>query len=582
MQQSRDQFLVQRRLLRFLPLALGLTLLCLLLVQYQAEEARQQAGTHAQIQVVSALYSDQPALHIAALLLELETASDDLAGRFVQTLAQLGEWLEALEQQLPGAAPEALLDAYRQQRSLFLGSLSRTATLLRSGQREDASALLHKEGLPAWRDTHTALLGLIDWQLQQQHLAVEAANSRERLMRWLLGLALLQLLLIVGVRGRLRRVSGARQDMEDPLVGQTDASEPRVLESQRYAEMLASVPDWLWEADSHWNFTYVGPQCRALLGYEPEELLGQSVFSVMASASRSALNCRFDDAKAAEQPLQAIESPCVHRDGHIVILETTARPFYSRQGELLGYRGTDREVTERKISEDVREKQSSVLREALLREVHHRVKNNLQSVVALLQQACGRHPALGSELQSAVSRVHSVAVLHGIYGSLGTQSLSLESLLRGVHASVVELSGCKLQLGDTTAIRQWMVRDADAAVLALILNEIMTNACKHACDQTAPPELQILARPDECELRLGNVGQLSAQFDFAAGRGLGNGLELVRALLPERGLQLVYEAPDGRVEVQLLLYPPLLYLHDGSASPGEKDIWLSDRQGGMS
>jgi len=127
-----------------------------------------------------------------------------------------------------------------------------------------------------------------------------------------------------------------------------------------------------------------------------------------------------------------------------------------------------------------------------------------------------------------------------------------------------------------------MVRDADAAVLALILNEIMTNACKHACDQTAPPELQILARPDECELRLGNVGQLSAQFDFAAGRGLGNGLELVRALLPERGLQLVYEAPDGRVEVQLLLYPPLLYLHDGSASPGEKDIWLSDRQGGMS
>jgi len=117
---------------------------------------------------------------------------------------------------------------------------------------------------------------------------------------------------------------------------------------ERFRGLVETTSDWVWEIDRNSHYTYVSPKVRDILGHEPQELLGHTPFEFMHQREGrrvSKIMRRFAD---AHLPFSLLENTCTHKDGHSVVLETSAVPILDNDGGFLGYRGIDRDITERK------------------------------------------------------------------------------------------------------------------------------------------------------------------------------------------------------------------------------------------
>jgi len=123
----------------------------------------------------------------------------------------------------------------------------------------------------------------------------------------------------------------------------------QIRESQkRFQDLVETLNDWIWEVNQDGVYTYVSPKIRDLLGFEPEELLGKTPFDLMPSEEAQRVSGIFEPLKAARQPLITLENTCRHKDGHLVVFETSGMPFFDGEEQFRGYRGIDRDISERK------------------------------------------------------------------------------------------------------------------------------------------------------------------------------------------------------------------------------------------
>ena len=110
--------------------------------------------------------------------------------------------------------------------------------------------------------------------------------------------------------------------------------------------------DWLWEVDRDGTYTYVSPKVRELLGYEPEEIIGKTPFDLMPADEAEQAADEFRNVVALKKPLERLVNVNLCKDGHRVVLETSAVPVLDVDGKLLGYRGIDRDITVRDRAEE--------------------------------------------------------------------------------------------------------------------------------------------------------------------------------------------------------------------------------------
>lgn len=122
-------------------------------------------------------------------------------------------------------------------------------------------------------------------------------------------------------------------------------------EHERFKRMIESSQDWFWEFDEHANFTYASPRIKDLLGYDPEEVIGQNAFDLMSDEEAKRVRQHFDPIAQKYLPFNYLENINIHRDGYEVIMESSGTPIFDEQGRFRGYRGIDRDVTLRKKTE---------------------------------------------------------------------------------------------------------------------------------------------------------------------------------------------------------------------------------------
>ena len=270
--------------------------------------------------------------------------------------------------------------------------------------------------------------------------------------------------------------------------------------------------------------------------------------------------------------LQALASPevttreyRVERDGETRIWDTRHLPLASRPGappdQLLTV-ATD--VTEQRAAQEARYAAAIEQREMLVREVHHRIKNNLQGVAGLLEQIAQRKPEAAEPIAEVIGQVHAIAQVYGLQVGQGGPLL-LMSVVEAIAASVQRTFGRAIRFevrGASAAA--WTLPEAEAIPIALTLNELLTNAIKHS---RATPEGELgctLACADDAvQVLIANPARLPADFNLARIPAGVSGLGLVRALLPRRGASLVLEQRAEQVLATLTLRPPHIVLTDG-------------------
>ena len=122
---------------------------------------------------------------------------------------------------------------------------------------------------------------------------------------------------------------------------------------ERFRTLTESTSDWIWEVDENAVYTYTSPKIKELLGYEPEEIIGKTPFDLMTPEAVKRVAAEFCAIAEAQKPFDRLENENLHKDGQILVLETSGVPIFDANGNFQGYRGIDRDITERKRAEEL-------------------------------------------------------------------------------------------------------------------------------------------------------------------------------------------------------------------------------------
>lgn len=200
-------------------------------------------------------------------------------------------------------------------------------------------------------------------------------------------------------------------------------------------------------------------------------------------------------------------------------------------------------------------------RDAQVREVHHRIKNNLQGVAGLLQRELGKFMGFDPRLTAAISQVHAIAIVHGLQAGHPGENICLCDTISHICAMVSELAQnpIRFRIECERSFIAVQIDSNEAASISLVLNELILNAVKHSPEGSGTSVVSVEADGTSARVRIRNVVTGVPDFNIDTGRGLGTGLSLVQALLPKVGAHLAYELdPRGFMLASLCLTAPVV------------------------
>jgi two-component sensor histidine kinase len=214
------------------------------------------------------------------------------------------------------------------------------------------------------------------------------------------------------------------------------------------------------------------------------------------------------------------------------------------------YERTLREVSARMQAEE-KIKASLLEKEILLREIHHRVKNNLQVISSLLnlQSAHIRDPRMLESFRDSQNRIRSMALIHErLYQSQELAKVDLAEYARNLATYLFRVYGDKAQSVSLEIEAEGVFLEVDTAVLCgLILNELISNSLKHAFPDGRSGRICIglqSHREGQLNLEVGDNG-VGLPSDLDLGNTESLGIQLVNTLVDQLGGKLEYNSRNG-------------------------------------
>ena len=318
-----------------------------------------------------------------------------------------------------------------------------------------------------------------------------------------------------------------------------------------------------------------------LTGYEREEVVGSNCRFLQGSgtdptsvaAIRTAIESRSDIAidilnyrKSGEPFWNGLYmSPVTNAAGELQFffasqLDVTDR--VSAQQQIT----SQREWLEREVSRRTEELQEALAAQTMLvHEVDHRVKNNIQMISALLsmQTAAIPDPSIRVALGSMLQRVEAIGAVHRrLYQSKDVRRFDLTEFIRDISGELLKVSG-RDDIAVALDLQTVHVPAPQASPIALMLNELLMNALKHAFAPGRPGRLDIIVKETESHLKVAiaddGVGMPNA------GPRSGFGSRMIKTLARQLQAEVLWTEgdPGTIVELRLPIHPDARVHQDG-------------------
>jgi PAS domain S-box-containing protein len=267
--------------------------------------------------------------------------------------------------------------------------------------------------------------------------------------------------------------------------------------STRLQTLIDAIPDMVFFKDAEGRHLLINKACERFTGHSLEEVQGKTMEDMLPP--ELAEQCRRSDEELMrnKKPVRT-EEPAKDKDGNNITLDTIKVPLYDENGNAIGLVGVARDITERKRSEELinaslREK------EVLLREIHHRVKNNMQIVSSLLklQARYAGHGELAGMLRDSQERIKFMALVHEkLYMSSDFSCIDYKDYLRSLTGSLMHISrDTTAKVSITLELEDDFTLGIDTAIpVGLLINELVSNALKHAFPGGGDGEITIAMR----------------------------------------------------------------------------------------
>ena len=270
------------------------------------------------------------------------------------------------------------------------------------------------------------------------------------------------------------------EELEAYVAERAQAEQALRLSEERFKSIVENVVEMFFIADSSLQPEYLSPRCLEIYGYSGDEMIARPRLWIEAihPEDRGAV------AKYAAELMRSgarsvIEYRVLRKDGAVRWVRIVSNPILGADKKLQRVYGTVTDITEfTSLQSSLREK------EVLLKEIHHRVKNNLQIVISLMRlesRAFGLERA-GAVLKDLEARVRAMALVHEhLYHSADLAKIGFKDYLKNLCQELfrtycTDSCGVGLEV-DAEAV----TLDIERAIpCGLIINELLTNALKYA------------------------------------------------------------------------------------------------------
>ena len=298
---------------------------------------------------------------------------------------------------------------------------------------------------------------------------------------------------------------------------------------ERFKQVAESAGEWIWEVDASGLYTYSSRVVEKILGYTREEIVGKKHFydffetDIMAQLKEEVFEVFHR--KAVFKNFIYLN---IHKNGYVVFLERSGTPVLDVRGNLLGYRGVDTDITERKLAEEHLRK-SLREKEILLRELHHRTKNNMQVISSLLDlhSINIEDKNILNVIKEVQNRIKSIALVHEkLYQAKDLSDVNLKDY-------ITDFADMLLKSYDGSKGRISLKVDVDDIFLSLdtitpcgmIISELLSNSLKYAFPGNRKGKITIQCHSTddgEVKLRISDNGVgLPERLDFRNTKTLG-------------------------------------------------------------
>ena len=335
--------------------------------------------------------------------------------------------------------------------------------------------------------------------------------------------------------GRAVKLLGAFHDITERKL-----AEASLIESEaRYRRIVNAADEGIWLTDGDGLTSFVNSKMAQMLGYTETEMLGQPVVDFLWPDGRSI---------AEEIVLRRLPDISERHDlkfarkkGGLLWGLVATNPIFDARGTYTGALTMIADISERKAAEQAL-RQSIAEKEALLKEVHHRVKNNLQVINSLLRLEISRLSNDGaiSVLSDMQGRIRAMALLHDTLYRSGTfAAVDLGVYVRQLVVQINRALNAKSALIQTVFNLDVVQVGMDQAIpCGLLINELVSNAFKHGFPHERSGEIRIdlhvVDGGPQLQLRVSDTG-VGLATDFEARRKKSLGLQLVSDLAGQLG-----------------------------------------------
>jgi PAS domain S-box-containing protein len=344
------------------------------------------------------------------------------------------------------------------------------------------------------------------------------------------------------VHDRSGRIIGASKIARN--ITERKEAQRRLLESeQRLQELLAAIPAAIYTTDAEGKITYFNEAAVDLAGRTPT--LGSDEWCVtwkLYNPDGTPLphdQCPMAVALREGRPIRNAEAVAERPDGTRVPFIPFPTPLRDISGKVVGAINMLVDISERR--------QAETQQRLLLNELNHRTKNNMQMLQSLVFTAAkkAKSDEARQVLGEASGRIASMAAAQRVlYGTTDASHFAVNEFLGAVCQTVQQTLSPEIKIDCNTA--NGLLTNDVAMPLALILNELLTNAVKHGIKNRAKDTVRVGLKENDGEFEL-YVEDDGDGFDLDAVRSGSSGLQLVIGLARQlRGTFEVTRMPCSR------------------------------------
>lgn len=334
---------------------------------------------------------------------------------------------------------------------------------------------------------------------------------------------------------------------------------------QKFHTIANLVPDLLWRTEPNGRTSWYNQRCYDYTGRTAQDDEEFVWTDLIHPDDRGAWHSSYSETFHIGQPLRR-ELRIRGGNGDYRWFLVQIQPYYDSNGKLARWFGAATDVHEERVTTGAL-RRSLVEKEELLKEVHHRVKNNLQIITSLLSlqsQQIQDQKALAL-FEEARNRVQSIASIHEVmYRSEYFAAIELGTYARRLVPEVVRLYDGAERIEVEIVGGSVSLELQRAVPFGLLLNELIANACKHAfpSGRRGALTVRLVNEDSTIVLTVADTG-VGLPKGFKQERVESLGIYLVKSLARQLGATVTFESNRGgtKVVVQLPVKLPLDTTH---------------------